>query len=400
MRHTHFAFEINVVHILLNSGYMESDNNSGHSEENQNKSDRQFEILSRVTILIFFIIICIAFFPIMRIFFVPIVIAAVFAGLLHPLYKIFYQIFWRKAYLASFLCCFLLILVVLIPSFFILQSVISQMRELYSSAIPWVRDFTQRWQEYPIVENFMNSKIGKWLIEEVDWPSFFNTITRNIASVATSVANRTYSGVFGLIADLVIMIFTLFYFLIDGEMILQKVKYLLPLKEKYQEMAFSSFLLMSKAIIKGTIIIGIVVGFFSAITLLIFGIETWMFWGFVVVVFSVIPLLGPSLIMVPAAIFKIISGHIWQGIGILLVTYIVLINIDNVIRPRVVGSSARMHDLLVFFSTLGGLSVFGVMGFIIGPVVAALFLTVLKIYSEEFKPQLVKRDIQNKNDNN
>ena len=102
-------------------------------------------------------------------------------------------------------------------------------------------------------------------------------------------------------------------------------------------------------------------------------------------------MLGPSLIMVPAALIKMLTGHVWQGIGILLITYIVLINVDNVIRPRIVGSSARMHDLLVFFSTLGGLSVFGIMGFIVGPIIAALFLTVLKIYNEEFKNQLDKR---------
>lgn len=373
---------------------MESDKNSDHSEENQMQSDHQFERLSRITILILFILICILFFPIMRIFFVPIVVAAVFSGLLSPVYRFFYKVFWRKSYLASFLSCFFLIMVVLIPSFFILQSVIEQMRDFFSSAVPWFNDFSERWEEYPVVERFMNSKIGTFLIDEVDWPAFINTITRNVASIATSVANKTYTGVFGLVADMVIMIFTLFYFLIDGKKILQKTKYLLPLKEKYQNMAYSSFSLMSKAIIKGTIIIGIVVGFFSAITLLIFGIEAWIFWGFVVALFSIIPLLGPSLIMVPAALFKIISGNIWQGIGILLVTYIVLINIDNVMRPRIVGNSARMHDLLVFFSTLGGLSVFGVMGFIIGPVIAALFLTVLKIYSEEFKPQLTRRAIE------
>jgi predicted PurR-regulated permease PerM len=164
-------------------------------------------------------------------------------------------------------------------------------------------------------------------------------------------------------------------------------------------MAFSSFNQISKAIIKGTIIIGLIVGFFSAITLLIFGVDAWLFWGFVIVICSIIPLFGPSLIMIPTAIFKFLDGHIWQGVGILLITFIILVNIDNVIRPRIVGGSAKMHDLLVFFSTLGGISVFGITGFIIGPIIAALFLTVLKIYSEEFKPQLTKRDIQSKNGN-
>jgi predicted PurR-regulated permease PerM len=364
-------------------------------EDNQNslrrEDDQRFQSLSRYTILILFIIVSALFVPVMRIFFVPIVVAAVFAALLYPIYNWFYRRLWKKAPLASLLCCLLLILVVLIPSTFIIQSVIRQMRDLYSTAIPWLKEFMQTWQDYPIVERFLNSRIGKWLATEVNWSQVLNTISRNAASLATAIINRTYTGVFGLAAELVIMIFTLFYFLIDGKNILERIQYLLPLKMEYQQMAISSFLLISKAIIKGTLIIGLTVGFLSAITLLIFGISTWLFWGFVIVIFSIIPMLGPSLIMVPAALIKMLTGHVWQGIGILLITYIVLINVDNVIRPRIVGGSGKMHDLLVFFSTLGGLSVFGIMGFIIGPIIAALFLTVLKIYNEEFKNQLDRR---------
>lgn len=364
----------------------QNNQNSFHTED-----ERRFQSLSRYTILVLFIIVSALFVPVMRIFFVPIVVAAVFASLISPIYNWFYKRLWKNGPLASLLCCILLILVVLIPSAFIIHSVVRQMSDLYTIALPWLKEFTQTWQDYPIVERFTSSRVGKWLVSEVNWSQVLNTISRNVASLATAIINRTYTGVFGLAAELVIMIFTLFYFLIDGKNIMEKVKYLVPLKMEYQEMAISSFLLISRAIIKGTLIIGIVVGSLSAITLLIFGISTWLFWGFVIVIFSIIPMLGPSLIMVPAALIKILTGHVWQGIGILLITYIVLINVDNVIRPRIVGSSARMHDLLVFFSTLGGLSVFGIMGFIVGPIIAALFLTILKIYNEEFKSQLDKR---------
>ncbi len=360
--------------------------------EHSNSSREQFEVWSRYTIVILFIVICIAFYPIMRNFFIPIIIAAVFAGLLHPLYIKIYNVLWKKAYLASFITCFAVILVGLIPSLLILQSVIHQMQEFYQTALPWFRDFLQSWQDYPVVQHFKNSNVGNWLINEVDWKSFGNNLSRSAASLATTVANKTYTGVFGIVANLVIIFFTLFYFFVDGERIVRIIRYLLPLKEKYQDMAISSFTLISKAIIKGTIIIGLLVGFASAITLLIFGVKTWLFWGFVVVIISIIPLLGSSMVMVPAGVIKILTGHLWQGIGILLVTFVVIVNIDNVIRPRIVGSSARMHDLLVFFSTIGGLSVFGVWGFVIGPIIAALFLTILNIYSEEFRPQLSSRE--------
>jgi len=99
-------------------------------------------------------------------------------------------------------------------------------------------------------------------------------------------------------------------------------------------------------------------------------------------------MIGSWLVLYPAAIYQILTGHLWQGIGILLMTVIVIVNVDNVLRPRLVGQEAGMHDLMVFFSTLGGISMFGPMGFIVGPLVAALFLALLDIYSAEFRDNL------------
>jgi predicted PurR-regulated permease PerM len=108
----------------------------------------------------------------------------------------------------------------------------------------------------------------------------------------------------------------------------------------------------------------------------------------VATLFAIIPLVGVWLVLYPAAFIQMATGHMGQGIGILLVTVIVIVNVDNVMRPRLVGQETGMHDLMVFFSTLGGIGMFGAMGFIIGPMIAALFLSVLDIYSEEFKEDL------------
>jgi predicted PurR-regulated permease PerM len=93
-------------------------------------------------------------------------------------------------------------------------------------------------------------------------------------------------------------------------------------------------------------------------------------------------------VLYPAAIIQMLTGHLWQGIGILVVTVVVIVNVDNLMRPRLVGQETGMHDLMVFFSTLGGIGMFGPMGFIIGPMIAALFLSLLDIYSAEFREYL------------
>jgi predicted PurR-regulated permease PerM len=105
-------------------------------------------------------------------------------------------------------------------------------------------------------------------------------------------------------------------------------------------------------------------------------------------VLSVIPLTGTWLVLYPAAFVQLVQGYVWSGVIIILVTMVIISNLDNLLRPRLVGRDANMHELLIFFSTLGGLSMFGVIGFILGPIIAAIFLTLLDFYTIEFKPHL------------
>jgi predicted PurR-regulated permease PerM len=99
-------------------------------------------------------------------------------------------------------------------------------------------------------------------------------------------------------------------------------------------------------------------------------------------------------VLLPTGVIQIITGHTGSGIGIILTSLFVVSTIDNFIRPRLVGQGAKLHDLVIFFSSLGGIAVFGVMGFIVGPVIAALFVAVLDIYSREFEQHLKEADVR------
>ncbi|NIR53056.1 AI-2E family transporter, partial [candidate division KSB1 bacterium] len=202
------------------------------------------------------------------------------------------------------------------------------------------------------------------------------------------VINKTSRGTFQVVTDLFITLFTMFYFFRDGDRLIQRIKYLSPLNDAHEEELMHRFVSVSRATIKGTLLIGLVQGVLGGLTLWFFGVGSAILWGVVMVFLSVIPLVGSWLVLYPAAIIQLILGNIWQGIGIFLVTVVVIANIDNLLRPRLVGRDAGMHDLMIFFSTLGGISLFGIMGFIIGPVIAVFFLTILDIYSIEFKPDL------------
>ena len=166
-------------------------------------------------------------------------------------------------------------------------------------------------------------------------------IIKNSASAASLVLNRTYAGVFGVAFDLLMAILLLFYFYIDGERIIENFKSLLPIKKSQKDMIVSRFTLISRATVLGTLIIGLVDGLLGGLTLLIFGVKGWLIWGFIMVILSILPVVGVSIVLVPIGIVQILIGRVWQGIGILVTHFLVVSNADNVIRPRVVGSSAE-----------------------------------------------------------
>jgi predicted PurR-regulated permease PerM len=146
---------------------------------------------------------------------------------------------------------------------------------------------------------------------------------------------------------------------------------------------FDKFAEVSRATIKGTMVVGLVQGFLGGLIFSILGIQGAVFWGVVMVILSVLPAVGTGLIWGPAAIFLIVSGE-WVN-GLILVAFGVLVIglVDNLLRPILVGRDTKMPDYLILFSTLGGLGLFGITGFVLGPVIAALFLVVWQMYEED-----------------
>ena len=186
----------------------------------------------------------------------------------------------------------------------------------------------------------------------------------------------------------VIMIYVMFYFLTMGEVLLLKILYFLPLHDRDERRLLRRFTSVTKATLKGTLIIGAIQGFICGLAFAFAGIQGPVFWGTVMAVMSIIPAFGTAIVWVPALIILALKGDFF-GVGILAVLCgAVAGNLDNVLRPRLVGKDTEMHDLFVLFGTLGGISMFGVLGIIIGPIVAALFITIWELYGKAFEAYL------------
>ena len=346
----------------------------------------------QITTLLLLLLTAIWFFPMLYIFVVPIALAAVTATITFPFYKWVLARLKYKKIPASIICCTALIIGILIPLYILIHLVINQVVTIAPSVIPWLSSFIETWRERPIVRWFLQTPAGSYIFDNVDLVAIGQNLLSNLGSLFTIIANRTYAGVFGFAFDILITFFMLFYFYIDSEKIVSSIKYIAPLRPSYKDMIISRFVQISRATVLGTLIIAFVDGLLGGLTLLIFGVSGWLFWGFIIAILSILPVVGVSTILIPAGIIQLLLGNIWQGIGILLTHFVFVGNADNLIRPRVVGSQAHMHDLIILISTIGGLSLFGITGFIIGPIIAALFLAALDIYKEEFKDQLAPKE--------
>lgn len=342
-----------------------------------------------------FLIILIAvgaiFFAVVRPFLIAILLAAIAAGLLFPVFKWIRRKIWDNQSFSSIACVMLVLLLFIVPILSLLGLFTVQAFQFKDTADDTIKEIVEKGPDW-----FEKAKTHKFLeklpIEEIDWKSKAGEAAQFISTLLIKMISKTSQSALHTFAMLAIMLYTLYYFLIDGPSFLERLKYLSPLKDEYDERILAKFISITRATLKGTILIGIVQGGLGGIAFVIFGVSSPVFWGTVMMIISIIPGVGSAIVWVPAAIIKMATGHIGQGIGI-LIAGLVICTLDNLMRPRLVGRDTKMHDLLIFFSTLGGIVLFGIVGFILGPIIAAVFVTVIDIYGTIYRDELERQNL-------
>jgi predicted PurR-regulated permease PerM len=185
-----------------------------------------------------------------------------------------------------------------------------------------------------------------------------------------------------------ILLYTMFFFFVDGEMILKGILHYLPLPPEDQTRMLDRFTSVTRATLKGVAVIGILQGGVAGAAFAAVGIPSSVFWGTVMIVMSIIPGIGTAIVWGPAAIILAMGGRYTEAIVLGGICAVAVGSVDNFLRPRLVSKDTKMHELMVFFGTLGGIMMFGVAGIIIGPIVAALLITVWEIYAVAFQDVL------------
>lgn len=316
-----------------------------------------------------------------------IVVAAVLAIMFQGPYRMFYRLSGKRKAFSAFLVCLLVVLVIVIPLSLMIGLVGSEINLLIQEITKPNSDVQKLIREYSEV-------LATYDIKYADIALTFPTngeALKNLSSFSSGifgVAQTLYQNVIGGVLWLLVLFFTLFYFLVDGREAIRKFMYLSPLRDEYEELLMKRFVSMSRATLKGVVVVGAVQAALGGIAFVIAGVPAPAVWTFVMFVLSIIPMLGTGLVWFPAGVILILLGNFWGGILVLFVGFVFISTVDNFLRPRVVGRDAQMHTLLIFFATLGGIVVFGLIGFIIGPIIMALFLAMWEIYGSEFRKQL------------
>jgi predicted PurR-regulated permease PerM len=211
-------------------------------------------------------------------------------------------------------------------------------------------------------------------------------LTQVVASSLVSFSQLTVT----FLIKTAIMLYLLFFFLRDGAKLKSIILHYLPLGNGQENRLMDRFAETVQAVVKGTLAIAVIQGIIGGILFFSVGIANPVLWGVTMAVLSLIPLLGTAIIWIPAALVLIATGSVWSGIIILVVGAVVISTVDNFLRPILVGRGTKMPDALVLLATIGGLATFGVSGFIIGPIIAALFLSLWVFFEERYRVDLLK----------
>ena len=336
-------------------------------------------------------------FYITRPFLPALITGAIIAYLSYPLYeKILRHI--KNKNLASLVVTIFIILLFTVPSIIVLGLVSKEAYSTYTTLSQ--HNLGTNFLKIACKdESYLSCKAIKSFVDflpENDLDYYLQATIKKIAEFILENVSVFLASIPSFLLNLFVMIFVIYYLLKDGEFIGKRIKNILPLKELHKQNVLDRFHDITYAVFYGNISIAILQGIFGGMGFLILGIPSPILWGFVMMLFALIPYFGTAIVWLPAALNLIFIGYLQNDSsatirGVILIIYgiFVISSIDNFLKPKLIGLKAKVHPILVLLGVLGGLNLFGFIGLILGPVMLALLMTFVDIYEEE-KAELEK----------
>jgi len=284
----------------------------------------------------------------------------------------------NKKSLSSMLSLILISLLVIMPSITILGLIGNELINFINSSENY--SFEQYFKMIPS-ESIINQFIA--------WSGLnINDLTEKADDFLISASKILYQSVSTISANIInffvslfIFVYLSFFFLRDGEKILQHCMDAFPMKNEDESYLLNEFQKTTRATIKGTVIVALAQGFLGYLTLILIGVNGALIWGAVMALLSIIPAVGTILVWLPIALVLFLNGEIMNASLLIFSGIFIIGMIDNILRPLLISQETKMPDYLILLTTIGGISIFGITGFIVGPIIASLFISIWSLSS-------------------
>jgi len=342
-------------------------------------------IISKVFLIVLIIFSVIACFFIFKPFLVEILAAAILVSIFYAPYEWLVKKFRNHRNLASLVMCIFIILIVIIPAVNLIIYTAQRSVLAYSDTI----DFLNKSNLDGIIKTNVLEKAHLLGFDGVDIKVFVADTAKKSSDWLVSGAANFVRGTTGFFVSLIIIIFTMFFFFVDGSKMMEKIMYWTPLSNKYDREIFKKFRDVSYSTMVSTFVTAIAQGLIGAIGFMIAGLPAF-FPGLLMGFFSLMPFVGSGFIWFPTGVYLLFAGQIWQGAFILAWGTLVVSVIDNVIRGYIIKGKAQVHPIFIVLSILGGISLFGFWGVFFGPLIISLAVTIFHIYELEYGEVLEK----------
>ena len=340
-------------------------------------------------LIVLVVLVTFMFYRVIEIFLMTIVLAALFTGVSYPAYERLKRRFGQREKLAAAVTLVLLLALVIGPLLFVLGAVAAEAARVNETLVPGIQKAIDDPQ---LIDSWLRQLPGYDRIQpyRAEILSKAGQLIEGIGQFFINALAGTTKATVVFIFHFVVMLYTMFFFFLDGPKFVKSILSHLPLADTDKEHLLNQFVSVTRATLKGTIVIGVIQGILGGFSFWMVGIQGAIFWGTIMTILSIIPGVGGALVWVPAAIVLVAMGSFWKALILVLFSALIVGSVDNLLRPILVGRDTKMHELMIFFSTLGGLLVFGAMGFILGPILAGLFLSVWEIFRGMFRKELAE----------
>lgn len=325
-----------------------------------------------------------------------IILASVITGIFSPVFNLINVKDKINPPFASFLTCILIFFVVLVPIGFFVGILSKEAHDLYITA----KDALLNDQIKNLISNSVLLEKANIVLTHFNIELTGEDLNKAISEIGKIVGLFLYeqarsiaSNTLAFFANIFLMLLIIYFLLIDGNRLISFITELSPLPKEQDEKLIRKFKDMAGAVLIGNGLGGLIQGILGGTVFMLFGLKSPFLWGVIMALLAFLPIIGIGIVFIPAAIYLFLKGQITSAIFFVIFYIILSGGIEYIFKPKIVGQRVKMHTLLVFFSIIGGLNLFGILGIIYGPLIAVAFLTLTDIYHASYRKLLGPKEL-------